>query len=483
MIGYLKSGLAYKNLLAVLLIAVLVVAIACEGEEEPTATEEAMVEPTATEAMMEPTATEAMMMEPTATEAMMEPTATEAMMMEPTATEAMMPQPTDAMMMPKLEDPLILGHLNAFTGSLSYFGETHLNAINLAAKHVNDAGGIHGAEVQVVEKDTGVNPVQGVDAARALVSVDGAVAIVGALASGVSLAVAESVTIPEGILQVTGASTSPAITVLEDNDFLFRTAASDAAQGVVLAQVAQFQGYETAGIMYINNAYGDGLAAQFEETFTSLGGMVSAKVAHEESQPSYISELEKATEGDPDVLITMSYPGQAEIYLREALEGGYADTFLFADAGKSPEMMEVIGWDLLEGSLGTAQGAPDSPAQQVFLDAYEGAYGALEHPFTAETYDATVLIALAAAKAQNTTDSAAIRDALRDVANPPGTVVGPGVDGIRMALELIAKGEDVNYEGAAGNVDFDENGDVVGYIEIWAVAGGMIISTGQFVLP
>ena len=94
-----------------------------------------------------------------------------------------------------------------------------------------------------------------------------------------------------------------------------------------------------------------------------------------------------------------------------------------------------------------------------------------------------MLIALAAAKAGTTTDSAAIRDALRDVANPPGTVVGPGVEGVKMALELIAAGEDVNYEGAAGNVDFDENGDVVGYIEIWAVTGGMIISTGQFVLP
>ena len=119
-------------------------------------------------------------MEPTATEAMMpDPTATEAMMPDTTATEAMMPKPT-AMM---LEDPLVIGHLNAFTGSLSYFGETHLNAVNLAAKHINDAGGIHGAQIEVIEKDTGVNPVQGVDAARALVSIDGVVAIVGSLAS------------------------------------------------------------------------------------------------------------------------------------------------------------------------------------------------------------------------------------------------------------------------------------------------------------
>ena len=465
MLKHLNSSIASRKLIAVLVVTMLMVAMACNGEEDPTATSPA------TEAMMEPTATEAMMPDPTATEAMMPDT---------TATEAMMPKPT-AMM---LEDPLVIGHLNAFTGSLSYFGETHLNAVNLAAKHINDAGGIHGAQIEVIEKDTGVNPVQGVDAARALVSIDGVVAIVGSLASGVTLAVAESVTIPQQVLQVTGASTSPAITVLEDNDFIFRTAVSDAAQGVVLARVAQEQGYSTAGIMYINNAYGDGLAVQFEETFNSLGGTVTAKVAHEETQPTFTSELEKATEGDPDVLIAISYPGQAEIYLRESLEGGYADNFLFVDGTKSPEMMEVVGWAALDGTLGTAQGAPDSPALQAFQSAYAETYGEeVQHPFTSETYDAAVLIALAAAKAGTTTDSTAIRDALRSVANPPGQVVGPGVAGIMQALELIAAGEDINYEGAAGTVDFDENGDVVGYIEVWQVKDGEIISTGRFELP
>ena len=465
MLKHLNSSIASRKLIAVLVVTMLMVAMACNGEEDPTATSPA---------------TEAMMPDPTATEAMMpDPTATGATMPDPTATEAMM-DPT-AMM---LTDPLVIGHLNAFTGSLSYFGETHLNAVNLAAKHINDAGGIHGAQIEVIEKDTGVNPVQGVDAARALVSIDGVVAIVGSLASGVTLAVAESVTIPQGVLQVTGASTSPAITVLEDNDFLFRTAVSDAAQGVVLARVAQEQGYSTVGIMYINNAYGDGLTAQFEETFNSLGGTVTAKVAHEETQPTFTSELEKATEGDPDVLIAISYPGQAEIYLRESLEGGYADNFLFVDATKSPEMMEVVGWAALDGTLGTAQGAPDSPALQAFQSAYDATYGEeVQHPFTSETYDATVLIALAAAKAGTTTDSTAIRDALRSVANPPGEVVGPGIAGIIKALELIAAGEDINYEGAAGTVDFDENGDVVGYIEVWQVKDGEIISTGRFELP
>ena len=382
------------------------------------------------------------------------------------------------------EDPLIVGHLNTVTGSLSYFGPEQNNSVELAADHVNQAGGVLGAPMIIVTGDTATNPVQGVDAARALVDVEGAVAIVGALASGVTLAVAQSVTVPKQRLLISPASTSPAITVLEDDDFLFRTTVSDAAQGVVLARLAQEIGYETAGIMLINNAYGEGLADQFEETFASLGGRVTGKVPHEDSQPTYTSELEKATEGDPDVLLAISYPGQAEVYLRESLEGGYSDTFLFVDATKSPDMMEVVGWDALEGTLGTAQGSPDSPSLREFQRSYAAVHGAPpEHPFIAENYDAAVLIALAAAKAGTTTDSVAIRDALRSIANPPGESVGPGVEGIKKALMLIDEGKDINYEGAAGTVDFDENGDVTGYIEIWKVEGGEIKSTGRFELP
>ena len=281
-----------------------------------------------------------------------------------------------------LENRLIVGHLNTVTGSLSYFGAEQNNSVELAALHVNQAGGVLGVQMIIVTGDTATNPAQGVAAARGLVDMEGAVAIVGALASSVTLAVAQSVTVPKQRLLISPASTSPAITVLEDDDFLFRTTVSDAAQGVVLARLAREIGYETAGIMLINNAYGEGLADQFEETFASLGGMVTRKVPHEDSQPTYTSELEKATEGDPDVLLAISYPGQAEVYLRESLEGGYSDTFLFVDATKSPDMMEVVGWDALEGMWGTAQGSPDSPSLRKFQRSYAAVHGAPPEPST-----------------------------------------------------------------------------------------------------
>ena len=97
----------------------------------------------------------------------------------------------------------------------------------------------------------------------------------------------------------------------------------------------------------------------------------------------------------------------------------------------------------------------------------------------AEHYDATVIVALAAAKAGTNGDSGSIRDALRDVANEPGEVIGPGRAEIARALELIADGKDINYNGAGGDIEFDENGDVIGTIEIWTISGGEIKSTGS----
>lgn len=381
--------------------------------------------------------------------------------------------------------PLIVGNLNGFTGPLTEFATPLRNSVELAAEHVNRAGGIHGSSMLIISRDTAVNPVQGVDSARALVDVENAVAVVGALSSGVTIAVANSVMIPKERLIISGASTAPAITVLEDNDYVFRTAPSDAAQGIVLANLATEQGYETAGIIYINNAYGEGLADQFAQTFAANGGEITARIPHEDAQPTYVSELEKATEGDPDVLVTISYPGQAQVYIRESLEGDYADTFLFVDGVKGSDWIDAIdGWAQLEGTHGTAPGGPDRPEKATFESAYLSTFGyPVSHPFMAEHYDATVLIALAAAKAGTTTDSALIRDALRDVANAPGEVVGPGRAGIARAFDLIANGRDINYEGASGVVDIDGNGDVFGPIEIWKIEAGAIASTGRFELP
>lgn len=377
----------------------------------------------------------------------------------------------------KAEDgaPLRIGLLIPFSGALADFGPPHHNAAELAAMHVNNAGGVLGQDIEVVVGDTGTEPSQGVLEALRLIEDEGVSAVVGALSSSVTLAVAGNATVPNGVLQISAGSTSTELTTFEDNDLLFRTALPDAAQGRVLAALARELGYETASTLYVNHSWGQSLSDVFASEFQGLDGEILATVPHEEWQDTYVDELVEATAGSPEVLAAISWPQSATVYLDEAIANGLIDEFLFVDGTKSQEMFDALGAEQFNGMYGTATGAVDSPAKDAFDAAYEAEYG--EPPpvaFMREAYDAVALIALAA-EAAGSTDPEDIRDALRGIANPPGEIVGLGASGIGNALEQVRLGNDVDYEGASGTVDVDANGDICGgAVEIWRVEDGQI---------
>lgn len=375
------------------------------------------------------------------------------------------------------DEPVEIGSLMEFTGELSEFGTLMDQGVMLAATQVNEAGGVLGGrQLEVVSEDAGTTDITAVDAARKLVDVDGVSAIVGPLRSSHTQAVARAVTIDGEVPLMSPSATSPTITVLEDNNFVFRTAPSDAFQGVVLAKLAYNDlGYRSAGALYINDAYGQGLADQFEASFTALGGQV-VTVPHEPEQPSYASEVAQATANDPDVLVAISFPVSAGVYIREAIESGAADTFLFVDGSKSNDLIAAVGAEHLEGMYGTAPEALENDDRARFDSDYMAAYdNDLSLPFIRESYDAAVIFALAA-EAAGSSDATAIRDSIRAVSAPPGEEIGPGVDEIKRGLELLRDGQQINYQGASGPVDVDENGDVTGAMGIWKIVNGELVT-------
>lgn len=371
-------------------------------------------------------------------------------------------------------EPLKIGLLADFSGPIAEFGPLTQRAVELAIKHINAAGGVWGQPVEFVTGDTLVDTTQGVEEARRLVDIEGVHGIVGPLSSTVTIAVAESVTGPGEVPTVSPSATSPALTVADDNGYLFRSTISDAAQGVVLAQLATDEGYDNVGVIFRNDAYGQGLAEAFQESF---GGSVT-QASIEQGQTTYLAELQAAAAGGAPVLIAIAFPEEALIFLREALENGIFTQFLFVDGTKSQDLIDGIGAEFLNGSKGTAPGAgPESPATQAWDEAYIAEFGALPTlPFVRESYDAAIAIALAAELA-GSADGAAIRDALARVAGPGGMEVLPGPDGVAAALAAIRGGEEINYEGAATTLDWDAAGDVLtGFIEIWQYEGGVPVA-------
>ncbi len=372
---------------------------------------------------------------------------------------------------------LKIGFLAPFTGDLSDFGPAFFNAAKLAAKEINEAGGVNGQPIELIQADDGTNPEQAVQEARRLIEVEGVSAIIGPASSGATLQVAESVTGPNRIVEITPSATSPALSAANDNDYLFRTPISDAAQGKILADLASERGFTSACVMYTNDAYGQGLSEAFSEAFQALGGTVTAQVPHEREQASYASELQQCTQGNPQVLVAVSFPESAGVYLREAIEQNLVQNFLFVDGTKSGDMFAQLGWEHFEGMFGTEPGALDTEAGKAFDERYRAEYGELPAlPFLRQSYDAVYAIALAAQKA-GSNDSTAIRDALREVTSAPGVKIMPGVDGWKAALEALANGEDVDLDGTSSNLEFDENGDIVeGAIQIWKIEGGQIVA-------
>ena len=382
-------------------------------------------------------------------------------------------QPTGSGAPAQPSQNLTIGTLLPFTGVLSEFGIALQNGADLAALHINNAGGVLGQPVVLVAADTQTDPTAAVIAAQSLIDDHSVDAIVGAVASGVTLAVAEQVTIPSQVALISPASTSPAITALADDDLLFRTVSSDELQGSVLGDVAWERGYQTACTMYLDNAYGQGLSNTFAEAFEALGGTVEAQVPHGD-QSSYLTELIECTSGDPDVLVGLSYPQHGLVYLDEALDNTLIDQFLFADGLKSQQMFDQLGVANFEGMYGTSS---TGEITAEFSSAYEAEYGEPPPlPYIAETYDAVVSVALAAQRA-GSTDSVAIRDALRNVTCAPGPFIAAGSSAVAQGLQLVAAGQGVDYEGATASLEFTEYGDRTrGTVEVWKIQEGQIVT-------
>ncbi len=379
-----------------------------------------------------------------------------------------------------------VGVLLSYTGPLAEFGPAIGNGVKLAADQINAAATavFGGPIVEIVTEDDATAAAQGVERARKLVNADGVVAIVGSLSSGVSVAVAESVAIPSNVVLISPASTSPLLAMLpDDGDVVYRTVASDALQGVVGAMLARGEifsdhSYNTAAILYDNNPYGQGLADAFEAAFTKRGGTITAKVAHpDEPQPTYAALLEQVLAGNPEVVLAVSYPGQATVYMAEARDLYNFTNWQYTDGTQSLDIVTALGADAVEGHYGTSAGAdPNWDGWVKFSSAYADTFGeAPPLPYIDTGYDAMATIGLAIAKAivdGVEVSGASVAARLRDVSNAPGETVGVG--DFQRALELIKAGQAVNYSGAAGEVDYDALGDVVTPMAVWEYKGGSI---------
>ena len=317
-------------------------------------------------------------------------------------------------------------------------------------------GGGGGLEVDAQVEDTATDPSTGTAAAETLVN-DGYPFVCGSASSGVNVPVSEQQFIPNEVVGCSPSSTALSVTNLEDNDYIFRTAPSDRLQGRVMAQVAaERRDASSAATLYVNNDYGQQLSNRFSNVFEdTFDGTVQAQVAYNQGESSYTSVIQDALADGPDIINVIGYPEDGAQLFRDYYSQSSGDSEIIVPDGlRDAGLPGQVGNDMAN-VIGTAPAA-GGPQQEAFTSKYEDEYGEAPGVFTAQSYDAVALGILANAAAGENSGTA-VRDQLRNIANPDGTTVGP--DNFVEGVEMAADGENINYQGASSATNFDQNGD------------------------
>ncbi|MFC2991968.1 MULTISPECIES: ABC transporter substrate-binding protein [Halomonas] len=371
-----------------------------------------------------------------------------------------------------------LGFLGGFTGGIESLTPPIYDGAQLAVQQVNEQGGILGGQTLVIPNaDTTCSDASAAsNAADRMVNTEQVTAIVGALCTGATIAAANNAGIPGGVVMVSPASTAPAVSELDDNDLVFRTVPSDAFQGELLAKLLLDKGIDFVVVTYVNNDYGRGLSDAFGEAFEAGGGTVADNLAHEDNRADYRSELGALSASGADTLVVLAYADTSgQTVLRQAYESGMFTQYVGADGMVGDSLVEAIGADVLEGMIATRPGSPELPGTDIFNAAAEAAGFDPSAVFAAQAYDAAFLLALAIEQ-NGSAEREGLSAALRSVATEPGEVILPGE--WEKAVELIAAGTEINYEGASGTHEFDANGDVPGVVVEMVVEDGSFVSKG-----
>jgi branched-chain amino acid transport system substrate-binding protein len=363
-----------------------------------------------------------------------------------------------------------VGILLGFTGPLESIVADMAPSAELALKEVNDSGKFALGTLVGVSGDTGcIDAPLAVASAERLITSDRVVGIVGGDCSGVTNAMLQNVARPNGVVMISPSATSPALTTAESDGLFFRTAPSDARQGVVMAEIIRDRGISSVAVTYTNNDYGKGLADSFAAAFAERGGTVTINIGHEDGKGDYSAEVGALAAAGGEALVLAGYIGQGGSgILRAAIDTGAFDVFVFPDGMVSQELEDNFGPELT-GSFGQNPASAGEGAQMFHAMASAAGINGT-NAFAAESYDAMALIALAM-QAAGTTDPSVWKDKVLEVANAPGERILPGELG--KALEILAAGGDVDYDGASG-VELVNGREAAGsYREIEFVDGKM----------
>jgi len=358
---------------------------------------------------------------------------------------------------PAEELALTVGTALPQTGSLAFLGPPEIAGTEMAAAEINEAG--KGITVDLVQGDSGDLDNRAFETEIPRLIGEGVSAVIGAASSGVSLQFIDEL-IAEGIVQFSPANTSAEFTTYDDNGLYWRTAPSDVLQGAVLGNLIAEDGHQTLGMIVLNDSYGTGLAGFVTESFEAAGGTVTAQPTFNEGDTNYSAQISEVLATNPDAIALITFD-HAKVIVPELIAAGYPAEQLYFVDGNLADYSADFPAGTLAGAKGTYPAVDPASIEEFTTQLQEfwtgeGNPELTDFTYAPESYDAMILIALAALAAGDTSGEA-IASKLQEVSG--GTGDGEKCTTFADCADIILAGGVADYDGVSGPITFDEVGD------------------------
>jgi branched-chain amino acid transport system substrate-binding protein len=364
---------------------------------------------------------------------------------------------TTAADIPEGDGVLTIGSLLPSTGALSFLGPPMIGAVEMAVQEINDAGGVNGQDVVLVQADDGTDPDVASPAVDNLLADDVDV-IVGAAASGVSLAVIDKIT-GAPVVQCSPSNTGLQFTTYDDGGYYFRTAPPDNLQAQVLTDLITGDGHESVAIIARSDEYGEGFANALKDELEAAGATVTGDpILYDPEAGNYQAEAQQLADADPDAIAMIAFDEGGQVLQASIAAGIGPDAAQWygtdgIQSGSFFEKVDPANPAVVEGIRGTAPSAAPADGEATFRDRFEAFRPGVDTIFSGHAYDCVVVAALAAIAAENDSPQA-IQSEMINV-----TKDGTKCTLFAECVELLEAGEDIDYDGAAGPLDFVDAGE------------------------
>lgn len=288
-------------------------------------------------------------------------------------------------------DEIIVGSNFELTGNHAQYGTNAAKGFKLSVKEINDAGGVNGKKIKIVEADSKSEAAESVNAATKLISDDKVVALVGpAVTANV---IAESQVAEDNkVAVIAPAATNPDVTVENGKvkPYIFRSCFIDPQQGDVMAEFAAKVLNAKTAVLYLDSSsdYSKSLGKNFEEKFKELGGEILMQEAFLAKDQDFKAALTKIQTANAEVIFVPAYYEEVGKIVKQARELGITATFLGVDGWDDPKVVEIAGADALNNTYFCTHYFEGDAEVQDFIKAYKAEYNENPNVFAALGYDA-----------------------------------------------------------------------------------------------